>query len=156
MDRKINTFVKKLRKKKLTVAFAESMTCGMAASKLATCPGTSEVFIGSIICYSPEVKCELMSIPRKTIDKHSCESREVTELLARKLPKLIHADAYGAVTGLAAEGGSERPGKPVGTVFISVLYKNKMHSKRKLFRGSPSEIREKACLALYKLISDVT
>jgi nicotinamide-nucleotide amidase len=156
MDRKVNIFIKKLQQKKLTVAFAESMTCGMAASKLATCPGTSDVLAGSIVCYSPVVKRGLMKIPERTIEKHSPESKEVTELLVKRLSGLVKADVYGAVTGLAAEGGSERPGKPVGTVFLSVMYKKKVHSERKLFRGTPSEIREKACFSLYRMISDLT
>jgi PncC family amidohydrolase len=155
MDRKVSTFVKKLQEKKIRAAFAESMTCGMAASKLASCPGTSDVLAGSIVCYSPEVKCGLLNVPGQLAEKYSCESQEVTDRLARELSKLVKADVHAAITGLAAPGGSERKGKPVGTVFFSVLYKRKMHTERKLFRGTPREIREKACYELYRMIAGV-
>ncbi|MFL5763802.1 MAG: CinA family protein [Bacteroidia bacterium] len=155
MDRKVNRFIKKLQQRKLTVAFAESMTCGMAASKLASCIGTSDVLTGSIVCYSETVKCELFGISKKTVKKYSCESQQVTDALAKKLKMLIRANIYAAITGLAAEGGSETPDKPVGTVFFCVIFRRKMLRKRVLFRGTPKEVREKACFELYKLVEQV-
>jgi nicotinamide-nucleotide amidase len=68
------------------------------------------------------------------------------------LSKLIKADIYAALTGLASEGGSETKNKPVGTVFFCILYKKKLFRSRKLFRGSPLEIKKKACLELYDLV----
>ncbi|MBS1618743.1 MAG: CinA family protein [Bacteroidetes bacterium] len=147
-----NKLVQTLRKKGLTVALAESMTCGLAAHQLSTCIGTSEILLGSIVCYSPLVKTSLLGISEGTINKYTAESQEITDQLARKLRRLIKADICAAVTGLAAPGGSETSGKPVGTVFISVLYRNKLHSERKLFRGTPTEIRKKASRALYQFI----
>ena len=67
----------------------------------------------------------------------------------------IRADIHAAITGLACEGGSETPEKPVGTVFFSVRYKGRFHNERQLFRGTPSEIREKSCLFLYEFILKV-
>jgi PncC family amidohydrolase len=148
----INSLIKILKEKKLTLALAESVTCGLAANKLSTCIGISEVFRGSVVCYSPEVKKSLMKVPEKMIREFSCESQEVTETLARNLKKLIQADIYGALTGLASEGGSESKNKPIGTVFLSVYYKNKIYNTKKLFRGTPSEIKLKACFALFELI----
>jgi nicotinamide-nucleotide amidase len=155
MNTQINSFVKSLKEKKLTLAFAESITCGLAAHKLSTCKGTSEVFRGSIVCYNEEVKKDLMGIPQKTIDKCTCESAEVTRLLVKNLKKLITADIHASVTGLASDGGSETKHKPVGTVFFCVCYKNKYFAREKLFRGSPTQIKEKACFALYKMIRDI-
>jgi nicotinamide-nucleotide amidase len=152
MDAKISAFVHKLKDKELKVAFAESMTCGMLAEKLATCIGTSDVLAGSIVCYQPEVKKELFKVPQRMIDKYSCESMQVTELLAKNLTKLITADIYAAITGLAAPGGSESKSKPVGTVFFCVYYKRKIHKLKKRFRGEPQEIRLKACKAMYDFI----
>ncbi|MBS1625254.1 MAG: nicotinamide-nucleotide amidohydrolase family protein [Bacteroidetes bacterium] len=147
-----NKLVQTLRKEDLTLALAESMTCGLAAHQLSTCIGTSEVLIGSIVCYSPLVKTSLLGISEKTIQKYTAESQEVTDQLARGLKKLIRADIHAALTGLAAPGGSETRDKPVGTVFISVLYQNKLYNERKRFRGSPTEVRKKASRALYQLI----
>lgn len=152
MNKEINDFVKKLQERKLTLAIAESVTCGMAAQKLATCKGTSEVLAGSIVCYSEEAKINLMNIPKNIIDKFSCESMEVTEKLAANLTKLIKADIHAAVTGLASAGGSEKKGKPVGTVFLCVRFRGKTTKEKKIFRGAPMQVRLKACMAMYKLI----
>jgi nicotinamide-nucleotide amidase len=62
------------------------------------------------------------------------------------------ADIHAAITGLASPGGSETKEKPVGTVFLCVYYKNKIYRERKLFRGSPLQVRKKACDALYVMI----
>ncbi len=148
-------FINTLKEKELTVAFAESMTCGLAAHKLSTVKGVADVLSGSIVCYTPDVKMKLLRVKKDVICKNTCESQEVTDALAVNLTKLIKADIYGAITGLASEGGSESREKPVGTVFFSVLYKNKQHRLRKLFRGTPSEIKEKACEALYKFLLHV-
>jgi nicotinamide-nucleotide amidase len=151
MDRLVNQLIKTMKDKGLTLALAESMTCGMASFKLSNTVGTSEVLKGSIICYTPEVKTSLLKITEKEIKKYSCESKEVTESLARHLKDLVKADIYAAITGLAAAGGSETKEKPVGTVFFSVMNK-KIHNYRKRFYGSPLEVKTKACIELYKLI----
>lgn len=154
MNKKINDFVKSLQEQKLTLALAESITCGLAAQKLATCKGTSEILKGAIVCYSPEVKMSLMKIPGKVIDRHTCESMEVTKQLALNLAKLIDADIHAAITGLASPGGSETKQKPVGTVFYCIRYKNRTITERKVFRGSPLQVRKAACMALYELIME--
>jgi nicotinamide-nucleotide amidase len=141
-----------MQEKGLTLALAESITCGMAAEKLATAFGTSDVFHGSIVCYTPEVKKRLLRVPQTIIDKYTTESMQVTELLARHLNKLINAQIYAALTGLASPGGSETKRKPVGTVFICIVHGKKIFKKKFLFKGTPLEIRKKSCLALYELI----
>jgi nicotinamide-nucleotide amidase len=149
---RIHHFISSLYDRSLTLALAESMTCGLAAHMLSTCKGTSQVLQGSIVCYNEQVKKELLKIPPSLINKYSAESRQVTKKLALSLKRLMSADIYAAITGLASAGGSERPGKPVGTVFFTVIYKRKVYSTRKTFRGTPLEVREKACLFLYDLI----
>jgi nicotinamide-nucleotide amidase len=150
---KINSLVKGLKEKKLTLVLAESITCGLAAHKLSSCKGIAEVLKASLVCYTPEAKNTLLNIPKNKMDKFTCESMIITKLLAQSLSKLIEADIYCAITGLASKGGSETKNKPVGTVFFCIIYKNKMYTDRKLFKGSPLEIKEKACYGLYDLIN---
>ena len=76
----------------------------------------------------------------------------MTDLLANNLCKIIPADICAAITGLAAPGGSETKIKPVGTVFYSFVFRRKMLKQRKYFKGSPLEIRKKACDYLFKFI----
>jgi nicotinamide-nucleotide amidase len=152
MNKEINELVKLLKGRKLTLAIAESITCGLAAQKLGTCKGTSDVLKGAIVCYSEDVKTSLMRIPKKMIAKYSCESMEVTERLAQNLSGVIKADVYAALTGLASPRGDETKDKPVGTVFLCVKYKGKIIKEKRIFNGPPAQVRTKACMALYELI----
>jgi nicotinamide-nucleotide amidase len=149
---RINHFIKTLLKKKLTLALAESMTCGLAAHKLSTVKGTSDVLKGSIVCYNEDVKKTLLKIPAPMIKKYSCESMEVTGRLVKNLSGLIDADIHAAITGLASSGGSETKDKPVGTVFFCLKKGTTFYKERKVFKGSPLQIREKACFYLYDMI----
>lgn len=155
MYRSANPFIKKMVDKKLTLALAESMTCGLAAHKLSTAKGTIEMFMGGIVCYNPRLKKDLLNISQNMQDKYSCESAQVTEALTKNLSKKIKADVYASITGLASAGGTENKDKPVGTVFFSVKYKSKIYNTKKLFKGTPLQIREKACFALYDFILSV-
>jgi nicotinamide-nucleotide amidase len=151
-NKKINTFIKALKSQGLTLAVAESMTCGLASHLLSTCKGTSDVLLGSIVCYSSEVKTNLFSISANQIRKYTAESKEITQALAVNLSGIIRADISAAITGLASAGGSETRDKPVGTVFFAIRYKGRNYNYRKIIRGTPQEIRIKACLELYELI----
>jgi nicotinamide-nucleotide amidase len=152
MKRVANTLVKTLQQKKLTLALAESVTCGLAAHQLSLVKGTSDVLQGSIVCYDEKVKRGLLQVSKALIEKHTTESQQVTDALAKNLEGLLEADIYAAITGLADEGGSETKEKPVGTVFLSIYYKRRFFRRRKLFRGSPLTISKKACKALYEFI----
>ncbi|MCD6019197.1 MAG: hypothetical protein K0S53_2318 [Bacteroidetes bacterium] len=151
-----NRLIKTLKEKKLTLALAESITCGLATQKLSNFKGTADVLKGSVICYTAEVKSGVLGISERTINKYSCESPQVTSALAQHLHSLINADICAALTGLASSGGSETKNKPVGTVFFAVFYKKKIHHLRKIFRGTPLQIREKACEELYRFILKLT
>jgi len=142
-----------LKEHKLTIAFAESITCGLVTHKFGTISGTSDVLSGSIICYNKNVKTGLLKIKESLINKHTAESQIVTDELARQLSKIIAADIHAAVTGLASSGGSETRSKPVGTVFFSFLYRRKIYKKKTKFNGSPLQIKEKACRQLFKFIT---
>ena len=155
MKKPANHLIKTLQQKKYTLALAESVTCGMAAQKLSLVKGTSDVLQGSIVCYTTNAKCNVLKVDKALIEKYTSESQQVTDELAKKLRKLIKATIHAAVTGLADEGGSETKDKPVGTIFISVYYKRKLHRRKKIFRGSPLIIQTKACEELYKFILEV-
>ena len=152
MHKEVAYFIKTLKGMGLTVALAESVTCGLATHKLSTCPGTSEVLTGSVVCYTPEVKKSLLKVSEKCISMYTCESQEMSDALVKGLKKVILADIYASVTGLASAGGTETKYKPVGTVFFSVYYKKKLYQERKVFKGTPLEIRTKSCMALYDFI----
>jgi nicotinamide-nucleotide amidase len=131
--KELETFLDKLKSEKLTIAFAESMTAGMLFNEFSKVSGASEVLKGSLVTYNPELKISLLNVDPTSIDKFTPESQEVATEMVKGLAKIISADIAIAVTGLASEGGSESPEKPVGTVFISLLYKNKLHEFKTIF-----------------------
>lgn len=152
MLNKANSLIKHLKEEGLTLALAESMTCGLAAAKLSSCVGVSDVLLASLVCYTPKAKMQLLQVTQAAIRDYSCESHEVTRQMAENLSKQIGADVYAAITGLASSDGSETAEKPVGTVFYAIRYENKTHDFRKVFRGTPLEVKTKAAVTLYDLI----
>ena len=52
-----------LKKTKKTVAVAESLTGGILSSKLTSQPGSSDYFIGGIVCYHNRIKVMELGVP---------------------------------------------------------------------------------------------
>lgn len=152
MKRINNELVKFLQARGETLALAESVTAGLACHQLACVKGACDVLKGGIVCYDEKVKINLLGIKALLIRKHTAESQQVTDALALHLSKKVGADIHAAITGLAAEGGSETKTKPVGTVFFSVRYRSKTYRKRMVYKGKPLEIREAACKGLFRFM----
>ena len=151
MKQPVRTLTNKLKEKKLTISFAESMTCGLLSHKMGTVKGTSDFFRGSIVCYNERVKISVLKIRKSLIDTYTAESQQVTEQLATNLQRIIPADICAAVTGLAtAENESS---KGAGTVYFAFVYKRKLYKAKKKFNGRPLIIREKAMNYLFRFIS---
>jgi PncC family amidohydrolase len=155
MKNAVQDLVKLLLEKQLTLALAESVTCGLVTHQLSTVKGTSEILEGSIVCYSEKVKNQLLGVSKNLLKKYSAESQQATDALAKHLRKLISADIHVSITGLTTPGASENKQKPVGTIFISVLYLNRLHKRRKVFRGTPLEIKKKGCEEIYRFIIEI-
>lgn len=131
----LESFMKDLEKSGLTISFAESMTAGKLVNEFSKVDGASKVLKGSIVTYHPELKVQLLNVDPVSISEFTPESQEVTTEMVKGLAKLISSNICIAVTGLASEGGSESPEKPVGTVFISILFDNKLYEFREVFNA---------------------
>ena len=97
----------------LTLGLAESLTGGLAASRLVNVPGASDWFRGSVVTYASEVKFDVLGVP---------EGPVVSEAAARSMAdgarRVLGADVGLSVTGVA--GPTEQDGQPVGTVFVGL------------------------------------
>lgn len=129
-----------LKDKNLTISFAESVTAGKVISEFALIPNCGSVLAGSVVSYDAEVKKTLLKVPAELIEKYTAESAEVTEAMAVGLQQAMPADVNVAVTGLAAEGGSETPEKPVGTMFVHGFIKGRPFSQRLFYQGDPEQV----------------
>jgi len=132
-----------LKEKKLTLSVAESCTGGMISSRITDIPGSSEFFVGSAVTYSDTSKTTVLNVCKETIKKHGAVSAEAAEEMSAGAMEVFHSDVSAAVTGIAGpSGGSDT--KPVGLVFISVRYGNKLRTTKNIFKGSRTEIRSAA------------
>ncbi|HEV7380407.1 MAG TPA: nicotinamide-nucleotide amidohydrolase family protein [Dyadobacter sp.] len=136
----IITCARILKERKLTIAFAESASAGRLSSEFAMAPDSGGVLKGGIICYNAQVKQDLLGIDPLLIEEFTPESSEVTIALAYALRNLIESDIQVAVTGLTTPGGSETDKKPVGTIFVHVLFKGNSIAMHSVFNGSPEQI----------------
>ncbi len=89
----------KLQENSLTIAFAESMTGGLATYKLAEIPGASHVLKGSLITYSIDSKINQLDVPAKLIEKYRVVSSEVAEVMAKNVMEKIGTDIGIGITG---------------------------------------------------------
>ncbi|MFD2514395.1 CinA family protein [Pontibacter locisalis] len=151
----LTKLVMAMKDKELTLAFAESITGGMLASELVKAKGTSDVLKGSVVVYQPEVKQKLLNVKPETLELYTAESQQVTNEMVMGLKKLIGADISIATTGLAGEGGSETPEKPVGSVFVSFLYDGKAEEFREVFKGNSESIRKQLVEYVFQKLQGV-
>ena len=108
-----------LKRKKLTVACAESCTGGLLGSILTEHSGSSAYFRGGMEVYSDEAKTVLAGVPPQLIHSHGAVSSVVAAALARGAREKLGAKIGIAITGIAGPTGAT-PGKPVGLAYIAV------------------------------------
>ena len=142
----------KIKDKKFTIAFAESITGGMLASEFVKAKGTSDILLGSIVTYAEEVKQKVLGVKKQTLKLYTAESQQVTNEMVLGLYKLLKANICVAVTGLGGQGASESKEKPVGTVFCSILCENKVEEFREVFSGNATTVRKKASEFIFRKI----
>lgn len=136
----IEDCTEQLISRNLTISFAESATAGFLAYSFSQARNAGKTLKGSLVCYDACLKEDILKIPKALIEEYTPESAEVTREMALKLLDIIDCDITVAVTGLTKPGGSESPGKPVGTMFYCILYKGVVTERKKTFTGSPQEI----------------
>lgn len=113
-----------LKQKKRTLSVAESFTGGMFSDLLTNIAGSSEVFKGSVVCYSKESKTNILKIHSKVFKKYDVVSKEVAELMAIKCASMFKTDAAISFTGYAPP--SDDKDKLSGVSYIGMYYKGKV------------------------------
>jgi nicotinamide-nucleotide amidase len=123
-----------------TVAAAESCTGGLVSERITNVPGSSRVFAGSFIAYTPEAKQSMLGVRRDTLERHGAVSDETVQEMAAGARKASGADVAVAVTGVAGpDGGTEE--NPIGTVFIGLAAEGVLASRRYKLWGTRDWIR---------------
>lgn len=123
---------KLLVKKRLTISSAESCTGGLVSSKLTNVPGSSDYVMAGAVTYADAAKVKILGVKKNTIRKHGAVSSETAIEMARGIRKLAKTDIGLSTTGIAGPSG-ERPGKPVGIVWIGYADKEKAYARKFIF-----------------------
>jgi nicotinamide-nucleotide amidase len=140
----------------LTLAAAESLTGGMFQEQVTSLAGASENFKGGIVCYTNEVKANILHVKKETIESDGVVSETCAKELAENVAKLLGANIGISFTGVAGPTGQE--GKPVGTVFIGLHMDGKPTFVQKLkLGGNRDAIRRHAVkYGFYLIIKRLT
>lgn len=133
-----------------TVATAESCTGGLAAAAIVAVPGASEVFQNGFITYCDKAKQRILGVSEATLLAHTAVSAETAAEMAAGCARAGLADLALAVTGLAGPGGGT-PLRPVGLVYVSCYYRERVLVQEYRLEGGREEIRGQAAAAALQL-----
>jgi nicotinamide-nucleotide amidase len=139
----------------ISISVAESCTSGLIASSLSQIPGSSNFFLGGIICYSDLSKINLLGISPDLINEKSSVSEDVCFEMAKNVRNKFSSDFSIATTGYAGPtGGTED--NPVGTVFITINSSKGSITEKILFSGDRKIILNQVRIkALELLINEI-
>ncbi|MBL6989176.1 MAG: CinA family protein [Bacteriovoracaceae bacterium] len=134
----------------LTIGFAESATGGLISSMITDIAGSSQVFNGSIVCYSNALKHDLLGVSYPLIEKYGVVSVEVAKAMALGVKKCLDVDIALSVTGLAGPGGPGSYGQPVGSVSIGwALNDGRNRADSFCFNGKRLELKKQFCTTVF-------
>jgi len=142
---------KLLLENNISIAIAESCTGGLVSSKLTNIPGISQVFPGSVIAYSNEIKKELLNVSEDVLRKYGAVSSECAIQMAQGARERFKTDLGVSVTGIAGPGGGSDK-KPVGLVYIGLAYEGGAESKELRLWGDRLKIRNIASVNALDLV----
>lgn len=106
----------------LTIATAESCTGGLLSSRLTDVSGSSEYVKLNFVTYANEAKHKILGVSWDILNNYGAVSEECAEAMANGLYEVTKCDVALCTTGIAGPTGGTKE-KPVGLVYISVLYK---------------------------------
>ncbi|MFJ7729186.1 competence/damage-inducible protein A [Neobacillus sp. NPDC097160] len=133
----LGELAKTLKERKLTITAAESLTGGLFQQELTSIAGVSSVFKGGVVCYSNEVKQQVLQVKPETLEKHGAVSEQCAKELAENAARLVNSDIGISFTGVA--GPDELEGKPVGTVYIGIAIKGRATVVEKMILAGTRE-----------------
>lgn len=157
IDKTASDVVKYLVEHGIKIAVAESCTGGILAGAITSIPGASEIFECEIVSYSERIKSQLLGLPMELIDDCGVVSETVALAMAQGVRLVSHADIGVGITGIAGPTGGSKE-QPVGTVYVSVIYKEQSFTQNlrlyELGELSRRQIRLITCAYALEAICD--
>jgi nicotinamide-nucleotide amidase len=124
---------------------------GGVSPRLTDMPGSSAYLKGSVVCYSNEIKIDVVGVPAATIAARGAVSTETAIAMAEGIRRRFGTTIGVGITGIAGPGGGTDE-KPVGLVYIAVAGPNGTVVEEERFSGQRSGIRTRAANAALNLI----
>jgi nicotinamide-nucleotide amidase len=130
----------------LTLGLAESLTGGLAASRLVNVPGASRWFRGSVVSYASQVKFTVLGVPEGPV-----VSEEAARAMADGARRVLGSDVGLSITGVA--GPDSQDDQAPGTVFVG-LARGGLATKSFGFNvpGDRDRVRQYATIAALDLL----
>ena len=149
----MDELAKALIKYNISISSVESFTVGNFAAMLGSIPGISKVYKGSLVTYQNKTKERLLGISHEVIGKYGVVSKEIASLMCINGKQILDSDICVSFTGNAGPDAME--GKPVGLVYIGILYEGVNIYELKL-KGTREEIQQQAIdFVVRKLIEKI-
>ena len=143
-----------LKKKKMKVCIAESLTGGQVAYSFVKKEGASEIFDFSIVCYSNDSKRNFLNAD-KVIKKYGVVSTETANIMLKKIQEFASSKKRLCLscTGYASQNLSN-DNIEVGTVYIGVGVgeKSKIIEKKFKNKGRASIINNTVKALIYESV----
>ncbi len=142
----------KLRGWGYTLSTAESCTGGNIAHLVTAIAGCSDVFVGSVVSYSNDVKKGLLGVDAKTLAEYGAVSEPVVRQMALGVRRACGVDCAVATSGIAGPGGGSLD-KPVGTVWIAASTPKETVAQRFHFGGDREAVIDRASAQALMLLA---
>jgi len=136
----------RLRARGWTLGVAESVTGGLIGGRIASVPGASETFRGTIGAYATEVKRSILGVTADLVVSEECAQQ-----MAQGAQRVLGADVGIAVTGVA--GPAEQDGVAVGTVCFGIaLPDGKVEAVTARLPGDRERVRQFSTISLMNML----
>ena len=122
-----------------TLALAESCTGGFISQRITRVAGSSAYYYGGVVTYSNDAKIHFLGVNPTTLNHHGAVSRETALEMSQGIRNRTGANVGLSITGIAGPTGAT-PGKPVGTVWISIAKANLHEARHCRFHGDRERI----------------
>lgn len=141
----------------LTIAVAESLTGGLVTAELTSVPGASGVVLGGVVAYNTVLKRLLLGVDATLLAQHGPVHADVAAQMARNVRDALAVDGRAADVGIATTGvagPAPQDGKPVGTVFVGLAFRDEIVVTELHLSGDRAAIRAAVVsTALEQLVS---
>lgn len=132
-----------------TLAVAESCTGGLLSDTLTNIDGSSKVFLGGVVAYTPQAKIKLCNANEATISTYGTVSPQITAEIAEGTRTKLSASVTVAITGIA---GDSIEGKPPGLVYLYITSPKGNLAQEFHFKGSRRKIKQQAVHAVMQIL----